>query len=378
MEIASLAIGGRKVTDAGLKHLKYVRGLWSLNLLRNSIKGSGLQYLKDQPNGGKADYPVEVLYLSDVTDETLKNVCGLPELRRLYLVRPKSTDAGYAYLRKTSALQLLSVSSGSKRSESRKYAEHVQTILPNCIVSDAYPEQKPETGRADDALTAIRSEYGTMPPEDQSGGNAPAFLAPLRKLTEYSLDHPRHTDADLKQLEDHPDVEILRLGRATISDAGMAYLKGMTQLAVLDLSNTPITDAGIDYLKGMKRLKELSLNDTQITDAAMRRLQLQSHPELVSLGVARTHVTDAGLVYVGRMITLLGLGLNDRTTDAGLKNILPLRRLAGLAIGFDNHITDVGMGYIGQFPNLEGLTVGSDQITDAGFAHLKTSNNSPA
>ncbi len=173
-------------------------------------------------------------------------------------------------------------------------------------------------------------------------GKAPPF-----RVTEYRWNGPGCSDDDLKKLEHDPDVEVLLLATAKI------------------------TDAGIEYLKGMRKLKELSLNDTQITDAGLRQLQLQSHPDLKGLGFGRTRVTDAGLVYVGRMTTLRDLGLNGQTTDAGLKNILPLKRLEGLSIDHDNDITDVGMGYIGEFTNLEGLHLDSDQITDAGMAHLK-------
>ena len=47
-------IGGPKVTDAGLEHLKNVKGLSTLDLTRNTIKGSGLQFLKGLPELAEA------------------------------------------------------------------------------------------------------------------------------------------------------------------------------------------------------------------------------------------------------------------------------------------------------------------------------------
>ena len=148
MQINTLRIGGPKVTDAGLKHLQNVKGLWGLNLVRNTVKGSGLQYLKGHPNN--KDQPrIAELYLSDVTDEGLKYVAELPYLNRLYLVKPKCTDGGYACLKKK-RLQNVCISSGAGKAMPSKYLEHVQKILPNCVVLDWFQLTGPDPPPPDD------------------------------------------------------------------------------------------------------------------------------------------------------------------------------------------------------------------------------------
>ena len=159
-------------------------------------------------------------------------------------------------------------------------------------------------------------------------------------------------------------------GRPIYGDAELRTLHDDLEIVSLPLSHSQITDAGIKYLKGMRNLKELSLIDTRISDDGLRILQSQSHPKLESLALEGTRVTDKGLYYVGRMTTLRSLGVNEKTTDAGLKNLLPLTHLEHLAIGDNSQLTDVGMGFIGQLSQLTTLEIGSDRVTDAGLANL--------
>ena len=159
---------------------------------------------------------------------------------------------------------------------------------------------------------------------------------------------PSYSEADLKKLEDYPDLQ------------------------GLEFFNMPVTDAAIDHLKAMKKLRQLCLTGTRVSDAGLRRLQLQSHPRLRSLDLAGTPVTDAGLEYVGRITTLRRLTLDGKVGDAGLGNLRPLGGLEQLVIEGDSNgrITDAGMRYLGQFSKLRTLVVSSGRVTDAGIANL--------
>ena len=139
----------------------------------------------------------------------------------------------------------------------------------------------------------------------------------------------------------------------------------------LHLIGTKITDAGLQHLQGMNRLLDLALDNTRITDAGLRTLAQQSHPQLADLGLSGTRVTDAGMSYVGQFKELAELDLNDQITDAGLRSLLPLKRLEALSIERDDGLSDVGLAYIGQFSGLTALSIESNRLTDAGMANFK-------
>ena len=287
MEIGSMDIGGSKITDAGLEHLQHVYGLHTLNLSRSAIKGPGLKYLKALPSRhGEREVPkLDTLYLSNVTNAGLMEIAEIPSITNLFLIDPKCSDSGYAYLKKLTELEHLCVSSGTNQWDSDECVEHVQEILGNSdpnvkpMIEDSYRYEKPDTDRLEGS-------------EPESLRNGP---------TEYwhptSLRTPPTTPDDLKRLKDGP------------------------QVSYLDLSNSQLCDGDLEYLRGLQSIETLVLNDTRITDAGLKRLQQQSHPKLTTLWVVGTGVTDAGLESVGKMTALKELALGDQITDAGLHQL---------------------------------------------------------
>ncbi|MCS6850257.1 MAG: hypothetical protein NZ700_03690 [Gemmataceae bacterium] len=114
-----LALGGTRVTDAGLKELAGLKGLQSLDLLGTRVTDAGLKelaglklkelYIPDQARTdlGLKHYlaavePPTRLYLSSwrLTDAGLKELAGLKGLQSLDLSETPVTDAGVAELQK--------------------------------------------------------------------------------------------------------------------------------------------------------------------------------------------------------------------------------------------------------------------------------------
>jgi hypothetical protein len=58
-----------------------------------------------------------------------------------------------------------------------------------------------------------------------------------------------------------------------MGDADLANLEDLRDVEVLDLSGTEVTDAGLEYLKGLVQLQMLLLAQTRVTDAGVRRLR---------------------------------------------------------------------------------------------------------
>lgn len=100
-------------------------------------------------------------------------------------------------------------------------------------------------------------------------------------------------DADLRFLEQLPQLQVLYLDDTQVTDAGLIHLKGLTALRSLSLSETQVTDAGVIHLKGMTGLQSLLLNGMPVTDAGL--IHLKGMTGLQYLSLHDTQVTDAGV-----------------------------------------------------------------------------------
>jgi Leucine rich repeat len=81
------------------------------------------------------------------------------------------------------------------------------------------------------------------------------------------------TDADLKHLEDLPQIRLLRLDKTQITDAGLANLKGLSQLQWLHLQNTQITDAGLEHLRNLTQLRYVDLRGTKVSENGIHKIK---------------------------------------------------------------------------------------------------------
>ncbi len=97
--------GSRKVTDAGLAHLRGCVRMKDLYLIGRPITDTGLASLK-----GMTELQVLDLYGTNITDKGLSNLSGLTNLRKLALGNnPRITDEGLARLKSLANLRELDV-----------------------------------------------------------------------------------------------------------------------------------------------------------------------------------------------------------------------------------------------------------------------------
>jgi hypothetical protein len=71
-----------------------------------------------------------------------------------------------------------------------------------------------------------------------------------------------------------------------------SVLRLIPDVSVLQMANADVTDHVVDALRGMKKLEELDLNGTQVTDAGLGIIR--DLPALTTLRLARTKITDRG------------------------------------------------------------------------------------
>jgi hypothetical protein len=97
-------------------------------------------------------------------------------------------------------------------------------------------------------------------------------------------------DMDYSVLAKRPNVVVLQMANADVTDQTLDHLKGCTKLRELDLSNTQVSDAGLQKLKALPHLEILHLNRTKISDAGVRETLLPME-SLEKLNVRNTDVT---------------------------------------------------------------------------------------
>jgi hypothetical protein len=76
-----------------------------------------------------------------------------------------------------------------------------------------------------------------------------------------------------------PNLQLLRIGSAGITDQGMAGIRKMESLRFLHLVDTPITDAGLVNFHDMHSLESFYIDGGQETESGIRNL-LRANPQL--------------------------------------------------------------------------------------------------
>jgi hypothetical protein len=71
-----------------------------------------------------------------------------------------------------------------------------------------------------------------------------------------------------------------------------SVLRLLPDVSVLQMANADVTDHVVENLRGMKNLEELDLNGTQVTDVGLGIIR--ELPVLATLRLARTKITDKG------------------------------------------------------------------------------------
>lgn len=99
---------------------------------------------------------------------------------------------------------------------------------------------------------------------------------------------------DYGLLRSRPDVVVLQMANADVTDETLRTLVDLERLRELDLNNTAVTDAGLEVISGLVGLQRLRLAKTAISDAGFRE-HLLGHPGLVELDLRGTAVTPQSL-----------------------------------------------------------------------------------
>lgn len=176
-------------------------------------------------------------------------------------------------------------------------------------------------------------------------------------------------DRGMQYLQGLRQLEVLHLGDANITAAGMAHLRRLTNLVDLGLWRcTKITDDGFQHLRGMTRLKRLDLRRCELlTDRCLKHVKHLNSLESLDFSVI-PGITDEALRHVARLRKLKALG----TTRTAITNLAPLRQLTELEnLNVPEAIDDAQLVHLETLTKLRRLSLEVTNVTDDGMAHLR-------
>ena len=177
------------------------------------------------------------------------------------------------------------------------------------------------------------------------------------------------TDAGLAQLGSLSQLRSLDLHGTRITNAGVASLSQLHDLRVLNLSGTFVSDEGLAHLKALPHLRVLSLGGTYVSDKGLAHLRALS--ELRVLDLQSTSITDVGLAHLSQLRELRSLDLTaSQVSDGVATSVVSLQRLERLMLGFTG-VTDASMPTLARLPLLRQLDLRETTVTAKGLSSIE-------
>jgi serine/threonine protein kinase/WD40 repeat protein len=276
----------------------------------------------------------------ELTDDGMRNLSGLTELRLLAIGATRFTDAGLAHLTALPRLRALDIGGSSH-------------------VTDA---GLAHVGR----LTTLTGVGLQWMPVTNAGLEQ---LTTLKNLTSLALVNAAVDDRGLAHLDSFPHLVTLQLYACQVNGSGLRHLPVPSELVTLNLNACAITDDGLVHLTKMEKLKALYLDGSQITDAGLAHLERL--PQLETISALKTAITDAGMAHLAKLPKLYSLQLNDtNVSDAGLAHLRELTNLTGLELT-GTQVTDGGLQHLAAIQSLRGVVLKRTKVSAAGVAALQ-------
>lgn len=264
---------------------------------------------------------MRVNYANFITDDGLRHIAQLKSLEELTLARTHITDSGLQELKGLRSLRKLGVSGPHITQDGIRA---LQQALPHLEVGvrevrAALPQEAEE-------VSAIRQLGGSVrygPKGRVRELDLRACRHPAQALR-FATDLPgpfsvflgeSTTDADLANLPPLPNLRMLYLDHASVTDNGLVHLMNGQPIPELRFRNTAISDAGLAHLESIQGLERLQLVDTRVTEAGLATIaKLGNLKMLILYGPI---VTDGGLAHLSNLKNLSTLYLLPRlpTTD---------------------------------------------------------------
>lgn len=138
------------------------------------------------------------------------------------------------------------------------------------------------------------------------------------------------TAAGWRQLRQLPDLRVLGISDAALSEDSFAEIGKLTELTTLYL-DCKGSNAGLAKLSNLKKLVHVSIcvDGAQPSDACAKTIA--EFTELKDLSMAHATISDAGVKELARLPNLRSLGLgSNNITNAGLMEVAAMKRMVAV------------------------------------------------
>ena len=155
----------------------------------------------------------------------------------------------------------------------------------------------------------------------------------------------------------------------TLGDEGYQLVAKCFRLEAVSFIHCDLNDERMQCLADLHHLSSLTIFDAPgVTDAGIRNVAPLRELQTLSLrGIA---VGDASLKTIAQLPDLKDLDLtNTQVTDEGIPTLSSLHSLAWLIL-IDTGITDEGVAKLEGMENLNEITLRGSKVTDKGKAQL--------
>jgi Leucine Rich repeat len=227
--ITTILMKGHQATDLGLRHLKGLANLEDL-------------YIWDS---------------YDISDEGLKQLENLVELKNLHIDKSRVTDKGFLRLARM------------------KQMDHL-VLAHHCFTDDGLA-----------AIVEMRSLRwldigGTLEAPSKITDEGMAMVSQLKNLQLLGIGYSGVTDRGLEEIGKLDQLTDLDLTGCRISDDGLQHIAGLKNLKWLHLGETDVTEQGLKHLEGLRKLSLVQLPQGRVSTQAKAQIQSKM-PALVNI-----------------------------------------------------------------------------------------------
>ena len=256
-----LALCGDKITDDTLKQVSKLNDLKSIGIFQSRVTGLGLKHLAN------LEEIEEVVFTGPrVTDVWLSNMPAWPKLRNVRLNDSKITDSGLHKLERYPTIRSLVLRHTAIGDSGLEVLEH----LPVLTFLDLINTQVSDKGLAH--LRHTPHIYGLSLSSPNIRGPGLAHLLELNDIGKIRFSGENVTSEWLRPIEPLRDVYRLSLSKTRVTDAGLSAIEKWTHLERLYITDETITDGAVESLRHLSGAKEINLR-TRIGIDGIKRLR---------------------------------------------------------------------------------------------------------
>ena len=358
VHLQSLDLNDSTFTDEGMKGLEGLKELRRLYLRNTAVTDEGLKHLSSLTQLEELD-----LYGVKVTESGLVSLRNLTAMRKLNLLGAEIDDAGMQILSGMIHLRELNL-----------YRTHITNagLSKLAALKELVSLDVRYSRVTDGGVVALHAAIPECAVEFVGGAAGPITGAAAIRPAGTSEKAVAEWIKALGGKAEFKDGKLRSISLASrrVSDSQLDYLRGLRNLETLDLAATETGDLGLSAVKSLTGLRELILSNTSVSDSGLANLS--GLAKLQTLRLDGTLVRGPGLAHLKGLTSLIELDLTSSpVTDEGLKQIGEMRSLERLRLSYSD-ITDEGLAPIEKLAQLKVLELNGTDVGRHGHGQLSS------